>query len=58
MSEVEEFVADGVLLLDFQELDGRPMRQIEILKMRGAKLEKTKCVFSLEGGFEVLSPSK
>ena len=53
---VEEFVADGVLLLDFQELDGRPMRQIEILKMRGAKLEKTKCVFSLEGGFEVFEP--
>jgi hypothetical protein len=45
-----------VLLLDFQELDGRPMRQIEILKMRGSKLEKTKCVFSLEGGFEVFEP--
>jgi KaiC/GvpD/RAD55 family RecA-like ATPase len=53
---VEEFVSDGVMLLSFQELDGRPIRQIEILKMRGSKLEKMKCVFSLEGGFEVFEP--
>jgi circadian clock protein KaiC len=53
---VEEFVADGVMLLGVHEMDGRPIREVEILKMRGAKLEKTKCVFSLEGGFEVFEP--
>ncbi len=53
---VEEFVADSVLLLGVTELDGRPIREIEILKMRGAKLEKSKCIFSLEGGFEVFEP--
>jgi KaiC/GvpD/RAD55 family RecA-like ATPase len=53
---VEEFVADGVILLENKEVDGRPIRHIEILKMRGSKLEKTRCVFSLEGGFEVFEP--
>lgn len=53
---VEEFVADGIILLGVQEIDGRPIREVEILKMRGSKLEKTKCVFSLEGGFEVFEP--
>jgi KaiC/GvpD/RAD55 family RecA-like ATPase len=55
---VEEFVADGVILLGIQELDGRPLREIEILKMRGSKLTKTKCVFSLGGGIEVFEPLK
>jgi KaiC/GvpD/RAD55 family RecA-like ATPase len=55
-SGVEEFVADGVILLEVHEQDGRPIRELEILKMRGSKLEKTKCIFSLEGGFEVFEP--
>jgi KaiC/GvpD/RAD55 family RecA-like ATPase len=53
---VEEFVADGIMLLSSQEIDGRPMRELDILKMRGSKLDKTKCVFSLEGGIEVFEP--
>jgi circadian clock protein KaiC len=53
---VEEFVSDGIMLLSTNEIDGRPIREIEILKMRGSKLEKTKCVFSLQGGFEVFEP--
>jgi len=53
---IEEFVADGVLLLGIQEMDGRPIRNIEILKMRGSKLEKEKCIFTLYGGFEVFEP--
>jgi KaiC/GvpD/RAD55 family RecA-like ATPase len=53
---VEEFVADGIMLLSTREIDGRPIRELEILKMRGSKLEKTKGVFSLEGGFEVFQP--
>ena len=52
-SRVEEFVADGVILLGAQEVDGRPIRSIDILKMRGSRLEKTKCVFTLDRGFEV-----
>ncbi|MGA2665573.1 MAG: ATPase domain-containing protein [Nitrososphaerales archaeon] len=57
-SGVEEFVADGVMLLGIHELDGRPMRQVEVLKMRGSRLEKTKCVFTLDGGFELFGPVK
>jgi len=53
---VEEFVVDGIIMLGVREIDGRPIREIEILKMRGSKLEKTKCVFSLQGGFEVFEP--
>jgi KaiC/GvpD/RAD55 family RecA-like ATPase len=53
---VEEFVADGIILLSTKEIDGRPIRELEILKMRGAKLEKTKCVFSMQGGMEVFEP--
>src|SRR5580704_11951277 len=53
---IEEFVADGVMLLEVAEMDGRPIREIEILKMRGCKLEKTKCVFTLDGGLEVFEP--
>jgi circadian clock protein KaiC len=34
---VEEFVADGVILLGTRELDGRPIRELEILKMRDRK---------------------
>ena len=33
---VEEFVADGVITLQFHESDGRVYREIEVLKMRGA----------------------
>lgn len=53
---VEEFVADGIMLLSMREIDGRQIRELEILKMRGSKLAKTKGVFSLEGGFEVFEP--
>jgi KaiC/GvpD/RAD55 family RecA-like ATPase len=53
---VEEFVADGIILLSALEIDGRPIREVEILKMRGSRLEKTKGVFSLDGGFEVFEP--
>ena len=42
-----------MILLSVQEVDGRPLRTIDILKMRGSRLEKTKCVFTLERGFEV-----
>jgi KaiC/GvpD/RAD55 family RecA-like ATPase len=54
-SGVEEFVADGVVELSIQELDGRPIREIDIMKMRGARVEKTKCVFTLEGGFQLFA---
>jgi len=57
-SGVEEFVADGVLQLDMQALDGRPLREMEIMKMRGSRLEKTKCVFTLQGGFQVFEEVK
>ena len=53
---VEEFVADGVITLQFHESDGRVYREIEVLKMRGAKLDRTRCLFSLDEGFKVFMP--
>jgi KaiC/GvpD/RAD55 family RecA-like ATPase len=57
-SGVEEFVADGVVQLGMQSMDGRPLRRMDILKMRGSMVEKTGCVFTLHGGFEVFEPVK
>ncbi len=48
---IEEFVADGVILLKTMELDERPLREMEILKMRGTRLTQNKILYSLDGGF-------
>ena len=55
---VEEFVSDGVILLENREFDGRTIRQIQILKMRGTRLDQTKSIFSLERGFTVFLPAR
>jgi KaiC/GvpD/RAD55 family RecA-like ATPase len=51
--EPEEFVADGVIRLSATELENRRLRSLEILKLRGTRLEKPKLVFTLDGGFKV-----
>jgi len=47
---IEEFVADGVIRLRTSELEGRLFREMELLKLRGARLKQHKLAFTLEGG--------
>jgi len=53
---MEEFVADGLIRLKANELDGRLLRDLEIVKLRGTELPERKLVFTLEGGFNVFPP--
>lgn len=53
---VEEFVADGVILLRAGELDGRLLRDLEIVKLRGTPLPERRLVFTLSGGFKAFPP--
>jgi circadian clock protein KaiC len=55
---VEEFVADGVIHLKTAELEGYRFRELEILKLRGARLKEPRLVFTLEGGFKAFPPFK
>jgi len=55
---VEEFVADGVLSLRVKELDQRMFRELEVMKLRGARLVEQKLIFTLEGGFKAFPPFK
>jgi hypothetical protein len=53
---VEEFVADGVIVLKKDYRNDMLIREIEIEKMRGTKLERQKFLFTLYKGFRVFSP--
>jgi len=53
---IEEFVADGVLFLRRKELEGRLIREVEILKLRGTEVKQHKYLFSLKNGFQVFPP--
>ncbi len=55
---LEEFVADCVIVLRTNELDGRLLRELEIKKLRGTKLQERKFIFTLEGGFKAFLPFK
>jgi KaiC/GvpD/RAD55 family RecA-like ATPase len=55
---VEQFVADGVLVLRAGELDGRLIREMEVVKMRGVRLRERKVIYSLDRGFRVFQPLK
>jgi len=55
---VEEFVADGIIVLRRGLLDGRPFRELEVLKMRGVPIPEVQAVFTLKGGFRVFAPFK
>ncbi len=55
---VEEFVADGVIKLEAKQLDGRPLRDLDIIKLRGTRLGERQLLFTLEGGFKVFPPFK
>jgi len=53
---IEEFVADGVIVLRKGDYDGRLIREIEISKLRGTKIERQKFLFTLSKGFKVFTP--
>ncbi|MEM2634795.1 MAG: ATPase domain-containing protein [Nitrososphaerales archaeon] len=55
---IEEFVADGIILLKRELLDGRVLRELEVLKMRGSPIFESKFIFTLKDGFKVFSPFK
>jgi len=53
---IEEFVADGVIVLRKDDCDGRLVREVEIPKLRGTKVERQKFLFTLNEGFRVFPP--
>jgi len=54
----EEFTADGIIFLKTEEIDGRLLRSLELVKLRGTRLTERKLAFTLEGGFRAFPPFK
>ncbi|MEM2888637.1 MAG: ATPase domain-containing protein [Candidatus Bathyarchaeia archaeon] len=52
---MEEFVADGVLLLRASEIDGRLFRDLEIKKMRGTRITESTLAFTIYDGFKAFT---
>jgi len=56
---IEEFIADGIILLRRSEFEGgRFLREMEILKMRGTPTPEARLVFTLKDGFKAFLPFK
>ncbi|MBS7634771.1 AAA family ATPase [Candidatus Bathyarchaeota archaeon] len=55
---IEEFVADGIIFLRRNKLDGRLLRELKLFKMRGTPTLETEAIFTLEDGFKVFPPFK
>jgi KaiC/GvpD/RAD55 family RecA-like ATPase len=53
---IEEFVADGIIVLSKGYHNDMLVREIEIKKLRGTKVERQKFLFTLYKGFRVFSP--
>ncbi|MGC8850213.1 MAG: ATPase domain-containing protein, partial [Candidatus Bathyarchaeia archaeon] len=53
---VEEFVADALLILRMDKLEGRVFRDLEIVKLRGMEPKEKSLAFTLKGGFKILPP--
>jgi len=53
---VEEFIADGIIMLRRGTIDGTVIRELEITKMRGTRLTKPQHVYTLDNGFQVIQP--
>ena len=53
---IEEFVVDGIIILGKQLRDGYTIRNLEIAKMRGTRIEEPRLIFTLHEGFKVLTP--
>jgi len=55
---IEEFVADGIIVLRRRLLEERPLRELEVLKMRGSPTPEIRALFTLKGGLRVFQPFK
>nr|MDO8097649.1 gas vesicle protein GvpD [Candidatus Njordarchaeota archaeon] len=55
-SGAEEFLADGLITLSMDELDGRLLRKLKVVKLRGTRLPEREFIFTLEGGFNLFQP--
>jgi len=55
---MEEFVADGVIVLRTSSLEERLFRDLEIKKMRGTFIKEREISFTLKMGFRVIQPFK
>jgi circadian clock protein KaiC len=53
---IEEFVADGLIVLTRDVTDGRLLRKLEIVKLRGTRLARRESLFTLSRGFTAFSP--
>ena len=53
---MEEFVADGVIVLGRRKIAGRLVRKLEIIKLRGTRIDTPSHPFTLEGGPTVIPP--
>lgn len=53
---IEEFVADGVIILRRFYHNDMLVREIEIQKLRGTKLNQQKFLFTLSKGFKIFHP--
>jgi KaiC/GvpD/RAD55 family RecA-like ATPase len=50
---IEEFVADGVIILRRRKIEGRLARELEITKLRGTRIDSPTHPFTLDGSFVV-----
>jgi circadian clock protein KaiC len=55
---MEEFVADGIIILRRRLLEERPLRELEVLKMRCSPTPEIRALFTLKGGLRVFQPFK
>lgn len=55
---IEEFVADGVIVLSANQLNGYRLRELQLLKLRGVMLRENMLTFTLKEGFKVFQPYK
>jgi KaiC/GvpD/RAD55 family RecA-like ATPase len=53
---VEEFLADGIILLRRRGENGAVTRNLEVVKMRGTEIRTPSQLFTLHGGFKALEP--
>ncbi|MEM2568161.1 MAG: ATPase domain-containing protein [Candidatus Bathyarchaeia archaeon] len=53
---IEEFVSDGVILLKRRVYNERLLREMEIVKLRGTRINYPTLTYTLDGGFHVFPP--
>jgi circadian clock protein KaiC len=56
--DFEEYVADAVIHLERGYFDGRPLRRLEILKLRGVDITSPRLICTIHEGFKVMPPTK